>query len=361
MINHGANLYDIENKYGYKKNEMIDFSSNINPLGSSTLAKEALIKNIDLISIYPDSSYSNLKSSISNYCSSNNENIILGSGATELISSYINAINPKNALLLSPVYSEYERELNKLNCSIKKIYATKEDNFKIDTNNLIDEINSNTYDLVIICNPNNPTGFIFNKLEIKKILENTNSKIMIDETYIEFTDIKTFSSSFLVNNFKNLFVIRGTSKFFSTPGIRLGYALLSDEIIKYKISQKIDLWNINILASIMGEIMFLDNEYIKNTFNFIQEEKEFLFNSLSKINDITPYESYGNFILCEITSKILNGNNLRETLLKEKIIIRDCKSFEGLDEYFFRVCVLNKENNRLLIDNLNNIFNKNKA
>ncbi|MGL5348348.1 MAG: pyridoxal phosphate-dependent aminotransferase, partial [Peptostreptococcaceae bacterium] len=226
--NHGANLYDLSSKYGFSKEEFMDFSSNINPLGTSKLAKQHIIDNIDMVSIYPDPEYINLKKSISSYCKCSEKNIILGSGATELISSFIETINPKCALLLSPAYSEYEKELKKINCNITKYFSLKEKNFKIDVSELIHNINENNYELIIICNPNNPTGFTFSKIEIEKILQSTNAFVMVDETYIEFTDIDTYSSTSLVDNYLNLFVIRGTSKFFSTPGIRLGYGLIGN-------------------------------------------------------------------------------------------------------------------------------------
>jgi len=230
-VNHGANLFDISKKLGFEKKDLMDFSSNINPFGASSKAKNEVVKNIDMVSIYPDPNYKNLKNGISNYCFCNEENILLGSGATELISSFINIINPKNALLLSPAYSEYERELKKINCNVSKYFHKKENDFKVDVNDLINNIKNNDYELIIICNPNNPTGFAFSKNEIEKILKNTNCFIMVDETYIEFTDMNKYSSTPLVDEYNNLFVIRGTSKFFSTPGIRLGYGLISNKTV----------------------------------------------------------------------------------------------------------------------------------
>ena len=101
-VNHGANLYDLSNQYGFSKEDFMDFSSNINPFGSSKLAKDYLVNNIDKVSIYPDPEYLKLKTSISNYCKCSKDNILLGSGATELISSFIETVNPKKSLLLSP-------------------------------------------------------------------------------------------------------------------------------------------------------------------------------------------------------------------------------------------------------------------
>ena len=141
--NHGANLYSLSSKYGFSKEEFMDFSSNINPFGTSSLAKQYIVNNIDMVSMYPDPDYIDLKTSISNYCKCSIDNIVLGSGATELISSFIHTINPKQALLLSPAYSEYEKELSKINCSIEKYFAKEEDNFHINLENLIKTIMAN--------------------------------------------------------------------------------------------------------------------------------------------------------------------------------------------------------------------------
>ncbi|WP_194189746.1 pyridoxal phosphate-dependent aminotransferase [Clostridium chrysemydis] len=356
-VKHGANLFDLENELKIDKSEIKDFSSNINPFGASKKAKKAVCDNIDMVSIYPDPEYKKLKDAIGYYCNSKKENIILGSGATELISSFISTISPKKALLISPAYSEYKKELLKVNCEVVDFFSKKENDFKIDKDEFIKEINSKSYDLVIICNPNNPTGFAFNRDEIKSILENTNTFIMIDETYIEFTNTKKYSSTPLVDDFNKLFVIRGTSKFFSTPGIRLGYGLISDKDIFQSINKKLDLWNINIFGVLMGEVMFKDEEYINFTIKHMEKGREYLYNNLKDIDGIKAYESKGNFILCEITKKDLNSKKLYEMLLEKGMIIRDCSSFTGLSENFFRVCILKEEENKKLIKNLKDIIN----
>ena len=188
------------------------------------------------------------------------------------------------------------------------------------------------------------------------ILNNTKAFVMVDETYIEFTNTNIYSSSQLVDLHSNLFVIRGTSKFFSTPGIRLGYGLISNENVKNKINENIDLWNINIIASSMGEIMFTDKQYINNCVNVILDERNYLYNSLCEFNSLKVYESKGNFILCRLKNKNITAHELREKLIPKKIIIRDCHSFDGLDEYYFRVCVLKPEDNRYFINSLKEIL-----
>ncbi|WP_024613534.1 histidinol-phosphate transaminase [Clostridium sp. Ade.TY] len=355
-IKHGANLFDLANELGIKKEDFLDFSSNINPFGASEKAKQAVIDNIDMVSIYPDPEYKELRSVISSYCKCNSENIILGSGATELISSFIKDVNPKNAILLSPSYSEYERELNKTGCNIIKYFAKEENNFKVDIEDLKKEIKNSNAELIIICNPNNPTGFAFTKEEIEEILKSTNAFVMVDETYVEFTNTEKYSVDSLIDEYKNLFVIRGTSKFFSTPGIRLGYGLISKEDVRNNIIDKLDLWNVNIFATILGETMFKDEEYIEKTILHMTNERNYLNKELKKIKDIKVYESRGNFILCKIEREDITSSDIYEKLAHKGIIIRNCESFEGLNNKFFRVCVLKHEENETLINNLKEIL-----
>ena len=210
--------------------------------------------------------------------------------------------------------------------------------------------------MVVICNPNNPTGFAFTQEEIKEILKYCSTYIMLDETYVEFIDTNVFSSTPLIDRFSNLFIIRSTSKFFSAPGIRLGYALTSDKEVLKKMNDNLDLWNINIFASLMGEVMFNDLEYIYSSLEKIQDEHSYLMKELNSIDDLKVYPSSSNFILCEITSKKLISSSLYETLIKSNVIIRDCSSFNSLNNYFFRVCVLKHNDNKLLINLLKDIF-----
>lgn len=359
-VNHGANLYELSAKYGFSKEDFMDFSSNINPFGSSKKAKQYVIDNIDMVSMYPDPEYVELKKSISTYCKCNSENIVLGSGATELISSFIGTVNPKKAVLVSPAYSEYEKELNKIGCEIKKYYSKKENHFEIDPKDLANTVKEGGYELLIICNPCNPTGFAFSKDQIREIVSTCGCYVMIDETYVEFTDTSKYSSTPLVDEFDNLFVIRGTSKFFSTPGIRLGYGLISNEKVKEAINKRLDLWNINVVASRMGEIMFVDDDFINETIEHMSKERDYLESELRFLPGVKVYNTYGNFVLCEIVDRRMTAEELRNELIPERIIIRDCASFDGLDEYFFRVCILKPEENILLISELKKYLDRKK-
>ena len=356
---HGANLFELSKQYNFDINNILDFSSNINPFGASRKALGYVSENIDMVSIYPDPEYISLKNAISGYSECKAENIILSNGATSLISNYIKYVSPSKSLLIQPAYSEYESELEAQGSEICRFYLDKDSDFVIDAKKMTDFINENQIDLVILCNPNNPTGTIVSRSDMLDIITGTRAKFLIDETYIEFSEKDIFTSSPLTTENPNLFVIRGTSKFFGTPGIRLGYAITSDSGAKDFINSKFNLWDINIIASAMGEIMFTDTEYINDTFKKISEEMIYLKSELSRLRNLKVYPSSGNFILCEILRSDLDASDVYGELIKKGIAIRNCSSFNGLSEKFFRICTLRHSENELLISELEKIFNKN--
>ena len=354
---HGANLFELAEKYGFCIEDIMDFSSNINPFGASPKALDYVCKNIDRLSIYPDPEYKNLLNTLSLYCKTKPENILLGSGATGLISAFINYINPKKAMLIIPAYSEYEAELFKLkNSEIFYHILKKENDFLIDTDVLIGEIKQNNIELLIMCSPNNPTGSVINNEQMLYLLSNTSCYILVDETYVEFSDTEKFSSAKLCAKSDKLFVIRSTSKFFAVPGIRLGYGISSNSGFLEHYKSFTDLWAVNIVASIMGEIMFSDTDFINNSYERISAERSYLKDSLEKLKDLKVYPTFGNFILCEIVSRKTDATQLYEKLISKAVAIRDCSNFKTLDKYFFRICVLKHEQNKFLIKQLNEIF-----
>ena len=177
----------------------------------------------------------------------------------------------------------------------------------------------------------------------------------MDETYIEFTDMGTYSSSGLTKSYDNLVVVRGTSKFFALPGIRLGYGLTSNEGLLKFFKDKEVLWQINSVAEICGKVMFSDEAYIKEVYDFIRTRRENFYKELAGIENLRAYESFGNFILIKIL-KGINSTILREKLLAEGLVVRDCKSFKNLDESYFRICILEDPANEKLLKKLKEIY-----
>lgn len=355
MNSHGANIFEIAKNEGIEIKYIRDFSSNINPLGPSKKALDELKNNLNLLSSYPDVDYVDLKKSISTYADCKIENIVLGLGSTEILKDAINFFAPKISMILSPCYSEYERELKKISSKIIEYNLEEKNNFKINLDEIIKIINEKKVEFLIFANPNNPTGTILKSQEIEKILNETETKILVDETYIEFTNRDVYSSTSLTKFYKNLIVVRGTSKFFALPGIRLGYALSSnEELLKY-FKEKEILWQINSVAEICGKVMFSDEEYIDEVYEFIKSRRDYFYKEISKIKNLKTFESYGNFILVKIL-KGIDAGKLRQKLMEKGLVIRNCENFKNLDNSYFRFCILDDDANEKLLKNLKIIY-----
>lgn len=353
---HGADLYALETKYHYRPEDIRDFSSNINPLGPSPKAMEAAAKNIRALCHYPDPEYRKLKAAIGDYLKVDQAAVLLGSGTSQLIQEAIAFIRPARALINSPCYSEYARELEKIGAEIFEYHLDYHKNFSIDVDEIIARINEEAVDLYVLTNPNNPTGSILTRADVARILDETSAHVLVDETYIEFTDPAIYSAVSLVKRCEKLIVIRGTSKFFATPGIRLGYAVTGDESLYEALSEALSMWGINTMADVMGRVMFQDKAFYDESFRLVQREKGKAIAALEANDALKVFPSYGNFVLVKIIDRRHGAADLREALLAQKMVIRDCSSFKNLDERFFRFCLLDPESNEALAKAIDDFF-----
>ncbi|WP_244835101.1 diphthine--ammonia ligase [Clostridium sp. BJN0001] len=350
---HGADAQIVKRKLNLK-GKIIDFSANINPLGPSKNSIEKLKENMNLIEKYPDISYYDMKNAIKEYERENLEidsfNIILGNGASEIIYKISEALKPKKALIIEPSFSEYEESL-RLQKSEIDYYILKEENDFILCDDFLDYI-KNDIDIIFLCNPNNPTGKLVSEDLLKKIMDKslkTGSILVIDESFIDFTHQK--SSSKYLKEYSNLIILKSLTKFFASPGIRSGYALVFNKDIFEKVSLYMPSWNINAFSDIYTRYALKDRQYIKNTKEYIQNEKEYLEFELSKIKNIKVFKTDTNFILFKASK------NLKEKLILKNILIRDCSNFKGLSSGFFRIAVKSHSDNKILIDNINLLNN----
>lgn len=345
---HGSDLEKIEKIYGIKKEDIVSFSANVNPLGVAPSVKEALSNNIDAITSYPDREYTSLRNAMASYCGCSADNIVVGNGSTELISLFIKAVNPTKALILGPTYSEYEHEIS-LNNGTTKYYPLKEElDFNLDVADFINSLND-SIDLLVICNPNNPTSTSITNKDMRKILDAclvNDITVLVDETYVEFTeDIKAITSVGLTAAYDNIVVLRGTSKFFASPGLRLGYAVCGSADLLKAVKSKQDPWAINSLAVIAGIAMFSDKEYQRAAHDLIISERNRMYDLFVKSSRFKPYKPTGNFMLLQILDDNITSQDLFDECIKKGMMIRDCSTFPFLNEKYIRFCFMNPEDN----------------
>ena len=349
---HGSDLEKIEQIYGIKKEDIISFSANVNPLGLSGRLKEELPSHLDVICSYPDREYSKLRSVIAAYCDSSPENIMVGNGSTELISLFIKMVSPKKAMIIGPTYSEYERELSLGGGSSLYFPLREEDDFALNIDELIGSLNE-SIDMLIMCNPNNPTSSAVKRSDMRRILDACKTHdifVMVDETYIEFADnYDSINCVSLTSSYNNLCLLRGISKFFAAPGLRLGYAICGNADLMSDINAIKDPWTINSLAEAAGQIMFSDNGYIKATKELISSERSRVTAALRDIPGLKVYEPVANFVLSRITKENVDADILFDKCIRSNMMIRNCSSFPFLDNSYFRICFMSPEDNDKLL------------
>lgn len=350
---HGSDLEQIEAYYHIPKEEIVSFGANVNPLGLSEQLKKDLASHLDVITRYPDRDYRSLKKAISKYTGVSADHIVIGNGSTELISLLISTRTPKRALVLGPTYSEYARELSLNGGSMDFYNLKKEQDFQLDIDDFITTLKTD-YQLAIICNPNNPTSSALTTSEMERILVACREYgifVMIDETYVEFApDINEITAVPLTQEFTNLMVLRGVSKFYAAPGMRLGYGVTGNMDFLAKMREKQTPWSLNSLGAYAGELMFKDQEYIQKTRNLILSERDKLYKELKEIPTYKVYPAYANFILLKIQKTGLTSSNAFEACIKEGLMIRDCASFQCLDGEFIRFCIMMPEDNARLLN-----------
>lgn len=350
---HGSDLEKIEKVFGIKKEDIVSYSANVNPLGISHKLREVLSQHLDAITRYPDREYTKLRQCIADYTGAQMENIIMGNGSTELISLFIQTNHPKKAMILGPTYSEYERDINLGGGTCIYFPLKEENNFQMDVNALCHQLDDNL-DLLVLCNPNNPTSSAITRREMRRILDACMQHgifVMVDETYVEFApDEKNVTSVSLTNYYSNLIILRGTSKFFASPGLRLGYAITGNRDVAKEINTRKDPWTINSLAEIAGQIMFQDEDYIRETKELITGERARLYQELSSWDTVRVYEPQANFILMKILKEGVDAEILFEHCIRKGMMIRNCSTFPFLDSQFIRFCIMSPEDNDRLMD-----------
>lgn len=352
---HGGNIW-AEKQVNNAK--IIDFSSNINPLGISPGTKNAIIRNINNISCYPESDSINLISSLARYHNISPDNIAVGNGSIELIYLIPNILKPKKTLIITPSFSEYEYASCINNSKIIYFAANEEKRFEIEFDGLKKLIPE--ADLVFINNPNNPTGTYLGTemiLQISKLCREHKTVLVLDEAFIDFVenhDCQPILKEALKN--KYLLILRSLTKYFALPGLRIGYAISGHELIE-KIKENQYPWNINLFAQIAASEIISDKNYIEASKKYILREREYLLNNLKGLKGLKIYPAAANFILCKLENTAINNADMLDAkLIKKGIMIRNCANFRGLSERFFRVAVRKREENRKLIRELGKIF-----
>lgn len=351
-LGHGANVDNMAKKFGKNENDIIDFSSNVNPHIISDLGKYVL-EGLEKSRSYPDINYTNLRNNISDYIKVDSELIIPGNGATEIIYLLMKSIKRRLAIL-NPTFSEYGRGAKLNNLEIIDFHLKEENNFSID----LDEIQKNMdkFDSLFICNPNNPNGKVKDLNELLNLMIENDKLLIVDETFMEFVgEEEKYSLINKIEQTPNLFILKAVTKFFGMPGLRLGYGVTSNKQIIKNIYEYKEPWTINSFAENLSNYLFKDKEYINGSKDYYINERKFMLEELRKISRLKVYDTDTNFVLIKLDDDEANSLKL-ELFEKYNILIRDASNFIGLDRSYIRVAIKSHNDNKVLIESLRKIL-----
>lgn len=351
---HGGKVDQVARELGIDKDDVLDFSANINPLALPEAARKAIASAVDSIKDYPDDESIELIEELARYHDIPAENLLVGNGSIEFIYLIARMLRDKRVLIIVPAFSEYERALKIAGADIEFFYLNEADDFRVNTEDLTEKLNEG-FDALWMANPANPNGGLLKKAAMEDILaitEGLNVLTVIDEAFMDFCEDESIKTSVLDS--KNLIVLRSMTKFFALAGLRVGYIFAPKEII-VRLRDIKEPWTLNRLGSVAAIASLKSDDYIEETCAFIADERDFMYEGLKALSNIKTYTPSANFILIGLTGT-LKAEEVQRKLLKSHILIRDCTNYRGLTGEFIRVAIKKRAENIALLTALKEVI-----
>ncbi|MCD6207985.1 MAG: histidinol-phosphate aminotransferase family protein [Methanosarcinales archaeon] len=365
---HGGRIAEFSGRSGMGHTDPIDFSANLNPLGAPDIVASRDGGGDDDsggdtdtdLTHYPDNRYLRLRAASADFVERYSgcdrahritaENIVPANGSSELIRLFAETTLERGdrVIIPAPTFDEYAFQCQLFGgdvryCDYSKILELSSD-----------EISDAS--LLFLCNPNNPTGNLIAREDVKRLAERCSDHetfLFVDEAFIELSD-PAESVAHLVFDSDFVFVIRSLTKVFAVPGLRLGFGIASGELAELLNRARL-VWNVGAQADAVGTAMIatcIKSNYIEESIDLIAKERGYLEKKLTE-RGFSPLKSDVNFILVDVSKTAgMNAHELAEGLLDHGILVRDCATFVNLDERYIRIAVRTREENRMLVQAL---------
>ncbi|MBR0481813.1 MAG: aminotransferase class I/II-fold pyridoxal phosphate-dependent enzyme [Firmicutes bacterium] len=346
----------IGNDYGhggdiYKNSISYDFSANVNPYGTPEKVKEAIRQAAENVAVYPDPYCGALRRMLSKHTGAAEEEIVCGNGAAELIFQFVEALKPGKTLLPVPSFSEYENALKVYGNEIELYELEREKGFVLGSG-ILEKISEST-DLLMLCNPNNPTGQPIDRGLLFKIItrcRETGTWLFLDECFVSLSEDGSCESIYTqLREGDRIFLLNAFTKLYGMAGVRLGYGICKEKEMLSRMCFTVQPWNVSALAQAAGCAALECGDWTKETKKKIFDEKRYLLDELEKLG-IRHLPGAANFImLCGLPG-------LYGKMLRKGILIRDCSNYHGLEDGDCRIAVKTHEENEELIKALKEVL-----
>lgn len=350
---HGGNIREAAKTANIAPEKILDFSASINRWVDGGLFEKWSREAVAEVGNYPDPEYFELREAVGKCAGVAPESVLVGNGSTELLYLVPRSMKFKKGLVVSPSYADYADALEMADCAVTHFFLNESDDFALDEKKIDRAVSDGACDVVVLGNPNNPTGAAFPKEKLLGVVNsNPKTTFLVDESFADFNP----ASSLFPDVPENVVVIRSLTKYFGIPGIRAGYAVAGPGIVS-AVSQKREPWTMNCFAQFFSTRLLNGEMGSVNILARTHAERDFLTKGLLGINGLRPFPSNANFLLVAVGVAGMNSEKLRWILLNEYgILIRDCSNFKGLDDRFIRIGVRTRYENALLLTALRKIL-----
>lgn len=319
----GKTLEEIKKELGLK-GPIYKLNSNENPLGPSPKVIEALQEALKELHLYPEASYFTLRKAIAEKWGVSPEEVILGNGSNEIIEFLFKAFLDRDyeVMVSWPSFLMYEKFAEIYGVKVKKIPLTKE--LKHDLRQIQESLTPHTK-IIFLDHPHNPTGSFLLKEELEAFLKGLPPEVLLvlDEAYGDFIDREEVARGLaLLKEGYPLLVLKTFSKAYGLAGLRLGFAIGQEPIIK-ELNKVRQPFNVNLLAVKAGLAVLEDRDYEERSLTLVREGRVYLSFSLSELG-FKVYPSQANFIMVDFGEFC---DKIYKELLQRGIILRPLKAY----------------------------------
>jgi len=346
ITGHGGNKKKLAEKLGCAVEEIIDMSSNLNPLGPPETIEPFICENVMRISSLPEPDAASMRNGFARFHGIDENRVIAGNGTTWFIYTLPFALCSKKVLIAGPTYSDYQDACRMYHIDIEHYLAKAASSFQPD----VDEISkmAEKVDTVFICNPDNPTGVLMLRDKIEYLLKkHQNTLFVIDESYLPFVENAEDISLVSETGYENLIVLSSMSKIYRIPGLRTGFLSGEPKIVE-KIMSYYQPWSLNALAQAVIEHIFDHPEAIEPFFRktrlYVKAERQRFMESIEEVKGIELFDSSTCFILARLKEGLTSGQ-FCEKIGRHRILIRDCSNFYGLSDQYVRFSLKKRDTN----------------
>ena len=346
-------LYEEDYPHGgdrYSRPIRLDFSVNTNPYGPLPEVVEAALGSRGELDHYPDPYCRELVRAIARKEQLPEEYILCGNGAADLIDLYVRALTPKTALEAAPTFSEYRRSLTAAGCEVREVVLTRESGF-VWEESVLNRLDKEQPDLLVLCNPNNPTGRLISPSLLDRILARCDERgiaVLVDECFIDLADRRESRTTDLAR-YPRLMILNAFTKSHSLAGLRLGYCMTTNSRLLARMSRLSQPWNVSVPAQRAGVVAAGRSDFLIESRTKIYKQRAALRAGLEELGlEVLPSEV--NFLLFR------GPMGLDAGLEQRGILIRNCSNYHGLSDGWYRITVRREEENSALLNTLSAIL-----